>query len=42
MLYKMAQTIEEYKINELKARIRKLLHGMKIVNFYYGDKVPNI
>ena len=41
----MALTIEEFKIDELKARIRKLLHGMKITNFYYGDdfrKVPNI
>ena len=41
----MAQTIEEFKINKLKARIGKLLHRMKIVNFYYGDdfrKVPNI
>ena len=38
----MAQTIEEFKINELKARIGKSIHGMKIVNFYFGDKVPNI
>ena len=41
----MALTIEEFKINELKAGIGKLLHGMKIANFYYGDdfrKVPNI
>ena len=38
----MAQTIEEFKINELKARIGKSIQGMKIVNFYYGDKVPNI
>ena len=38
----MAQTIKEFKINELKARIRKPLHRMKIVNFCYGDKVPNI
>ena len=38
----MARTIKEFKINELKARIRQQLHGMKIVNFYYGDKVPNI
>ena len=41
----MEWTIKEFKINKLKARIRKLLHGMKIVNFYYGDdfrKVPNI
>ena len=38
----MAQTIEEFEINELKAKIGKPLHGMKIGNFYYGDKVPNI
>ena len=38
----MALTIEEFEINELKARMRKSIHGMKIVNFYYGDKVPNI
>ena len=41
----MALTIEEFKINKLKARIGKSIHGMKIVNFYYGDdfrKVPNI
>ena len=38
----MALTIEEFKINELNARIGKSIHGMKIVNFYYGDKVPNI
>ena len=38
----MAQTIEEFKINKLKARIGKSIHRMKIVNFYYGDKVPNI
>ena len=45
MLYKMALTIKKFKINELKARIGKLLHGMKIANFFYGDdfrKVPNI
>ena len=45
MLYKMALTIKEFKINELKVRIGKPLHGMKITNFYYGDdfrKVPNI
>ena len=45
MLHKMTLTIEEFKINELKARIGKPLHGMKIANFYYGDdfrKVPNI
>ena len=41
----MALTIEEFKISELKARIRKPFHRMKIANFYYGDdfrKVPNI
>ena len=42
----MAQTIEEFDINELKAKTEKSIHGMKIVNFYYGDnrhfKVPNI
>ena len=38
----MVQTIEEFKINKLKAWIRKSIHGMKIVNFYYGDKIPNI
>ena len=41
----MARAIEEFKINELKAKIGKSIHGMKIVNFYYGDdfrKVPNI
>ena len=41
----MALTIKEFKINELKARIRKPLHEMKIANFYYRDdfrKVPNI
>ena len=45
MLYKMALTIEEFKIDELKARIGKLFQGMKIANFYYGDdfrKIPNI
>ena len=45
MLYKMALTIEEFEINELRAKIGKLLHGKKIANFYYGDdfrKVPNI
>ena len=45
MLYKMALTIKEFKIDELKARIGKLFHGIKIANFYYGDdfrKVPNI
>ena len=41
----MALTIKEFEINELRAKIGKLLHGMKIANFYYGDdfrKVPNV
>ena len=41
----MALTIKEFEINELKTRIGKSIHRMKIVNFYYGDdfrKVPNI
>ena len=41
----MSLTIEEFDINKLKAGLGKLLHGMKIVNFYHGDdhrKVPNI
>ena len=40
----MAQTIEEFEINELRAKIGKPLHGMKIANFYYGDdrKVSNV
>ena len=41
----MSLTIEEFDINELKARIGKPLHRMKIANFYNGDdfrKVPNI
>ena len=38
----MVLTIKEFKIYELKARIGKSIHGMKIINFYYGDKVPNI
>ena len=33
----MALTIKEFKINELRAKIGKPLHGMKIANFYYGD-----
>ena len=33
----MALTIEEFEINELRAKIGKPLHGMKIANFYYGD-----
>ena len=42
MLYKSALTIEEFEINELRAKIGKPLHGMKS---YYGDdfrKIPNI
>ena len=38
----MALTIEEFEINELKARIGNSIHGMKITNFNYGDKVPDI
>ena len=41
----MALTIKELEINELRAKIEKPLHGMKITNFYYGDdfrKVPNV
>ena len=41
----MALTIKESEINELRAKIGKPLHRMKIANFYYGDdfrKVPNI
>ena len=38
----MALTIKEFEINELKATIGKSIDGMKIINFYYGDKVPNI
>ena len=43
----MSLIIEEFDINELRARLLggKLLHGMKTVNFYYGDdhkRVPNI
>ena len=41
----MLLTIEEFDINKLRAKTGKSIHGMKIVNFYYGDnhsKVPNI
>ena len=41
----MSLTIEEFDINELRAGLGKSIHGMKFVNFYYGDnrcKVPNI
>ena len=37
--------IKEFDINELRAKLGKTLHGMKVVNFYSGDdrcKVPNI
>ena len=33
----MALTIKEFEINELRAKIGKPLHGMKIANLYYGD-----
>ena len=33
----MALTIKEIEINELRAKIGKPLHRMKIENFYYGD-----
>ena len=33
----MAPTIKEFEINELRAKIGKPLHRMKIANFYYGD-----
>ena len=35
--YKMSLTIEEFGINELRAKTGKSIHGMKIANFYYGD-----
>ena len=41
----MALTIEEFEIYELRAKIGRSLHGIKIANFYYGNdfrKVPNI
>ena len=43
----MSLMIEEFDINELRAGPLggKLLHGMKTVNFYYGDdqkRVPDI
>ena len=44
-MYKMALMIEEFDINELRAKTGKSIHGMKIINFYYGDdfrKVPKI
>ena len=37
--------IEDFDINELRAELGKMLHGMKVVNFCYGDdchKVLNI
>ena len=30
-------TVEEFDIDELRAGLGKPLHGMRIVNFYYGD-----
>ena len=41
----MAPTIKEFEVNELRVKIGKPYHRMKITNFYYGDdfrKVPNI
>ena len=41
----MALTIKEFEINELRAKIGKPLHGMKIANFYHGKdfrKVLNV
>ena len=41
----MSLTIKEFDINELRAGLGKPLHGIKTVNFYYGDdrrRVPNI
>ena len=41
----MSLTIEEFDINELRAKTGKSLYGMKIANFCYEDdfrKVPNI
>ena len=42
----MSLTIEEFDINELMARPLdgKLFHGMKTLNFYFGDhkRVPNV
>ena len=43
----MSLMIKEFDINELRAGPlgRKLLHGMKTINFYFGDdhkRVPNI
>ena len=42
----MSLTIEEFDIKELTARPLggKLIHGLKTVNFYYGDhkRVPNV
>ena len=33
----MALTVKEFEINELRAKIGKPLHIMKIANFCYGD-----
>ena len=41
----MPLTIEEFDINELRVGLENPLHGMRLVNFYYGDdrrRVPNI
>ena len=41
----MSLTFEEFNINELRAGLGKPLHGMRLVNFYYGNnhrRVPNI
>ena len=41
----MELIIKEFEIYELRAKLGKPLHGMKIVNFCYGDdfrKVRNI
>ena len=37
----MALTIKEFEINELRAKIGKPLHGMKMANFYYGVILEN-
>ena len=43
----MSPVIQEFEINKLRAGPLggKLFHGMKTINFYYGDdhkRVPNI
>ena len=35
----MALTIKEFEINELRAKIGKPLHRMKITNFYYMEMI---